>query len=169
MRPILLDVDFVADCLCLKLRSRVAHSPKCSWLGIPRSIMWSLGLMHDLIIVSYIDVQYMLALSQSSVTTTLIIIPFNTCGPNSHNTHTILPNLQIREHFNFHWAILKSTDTCSFTICFKKISVYVKVFVDCKTWFGELKGASSSFQSATLIHVASSNTKKSKRACIERF
>ena len=57
----------------------------------------------------------------------------------------------------------------------KKNSARSKMFVECMVCFGDLDGASSSSssssssQSVPLILEASPNTKKLKRACIERF
>ena len=84
-------------------------------------------------------------------------------------TCTILPNLRINEggiftqRFYVHEHMLIS-------IHFKRISACSKVFVECKTCFGEFEEASSSSSSlelAPLDRAAYPNTKKLKRACIK--
>ena len=64
----------------------------------------------------------------------------------------------------------KFMNTCSFIIHVKRISACYKVFVECILCFSELEEVSSSFESEPLTLEASyNNTKKLKRACIERF
>ena len=72
------------------------------------------------------------------------------------------------------WLKFKPSDTkfkntCSFIIHVKRISACYKVFVECILCFGELEEVSSSFELEPLTPEASDNTKKLKRACIERF
>jgi hypothetical protein len=63
----------------------------------------------------------------------------------------------------------KFKNTCSFIIHVKRINACYKVFVECILVSSELEEVSSSFESEPLTPEASDNTKKLKRACIERF
>ena len=83
-------------------------------------------------------------------------------------TPTIMPNLKVGECRNFTECY--NIREYMLIYQFKEIHSFSKVFVVCITCFGELKEASSSsLQLAPLTHEASLNTKKLKRACIERF
>jgi hypothetical protein len=61
----------------------------------------------------------------------------------------------------------KFVNTCSFTLHFKKMSMYSKVFVEGIICFGELvEAAYSSFHSASLTLEASPNTKETKESLL---
>jgi hypothetical protein len=63
----------------------------------------------------------------------------------------------------------KFKNTCSFIIHVKRISACYEVFVECILVSSERKEVSSTFESEPLTPEAFDNTKKLKRACIERF